>query len=70
LRRAIPAALLAPFLLPTSALEASRPDLRIVSAPAVSLRDAPRTAGRPLARLALGTILTALARTAAAGGRR
>lgn len=63
MRRAIPAALLAPLLLPASALDASAPDLRIVSAPAVSLRDAPRTAGRRLARLALGTVVTELART-------
>ncbi len=63
MRRAFPAALLVPFLVAASALGASGPDLRIVSAPSVSLRDAPRTAGRPLARLALGTIVTEIART-------
>lgn len=63
MRRAFLAALPALSLLFASALEAEGPDLRIVSAPAVSLRDAPRTAGRPLARLALGTIVTELART-------
>lgn len=63
MRRAFPAVLLAPFLLPSSALAAPEPGLRIVSAPCVSLRDAPRTAGLPLACLALGTIVAELART-------
>jgi len=63
LRRALPAALLAPLLFPASALDASGPDLRIVSAPAVSLREAPGTTGERVARLALGTIVTELART-------
>ncbi len=63
MRRAFPAALLVPFLVATSALDASGPDLRIVSAPSVSLRDAPGTAGRRIARLALGTIVGEIART-------
>ena len=63
MRRALFAALLAPFLLSVSARGASGPAERIVCAPAVFLRDAPRTAGRPLARLVLGTIVTELART-------
>ncbi len=63
MRRAIPAALLVLFLVAASALAASGPDLRIVSAPSVSLRDAPGIASRLLARLALGTIVTEIART-------
>ena len=57
MRRALPAALLAPLLFPASALDASGPDLRIVSAPAVSLREAPGTTGERVARLSGRTVI-------------